>query len=264
MDSQRIIAHQRAEFRKAESNNLFAGIAQALILCVALTVVFASDDRWIYGLTVLNLIIAVAWRYFAAVAKRSHELGEKARRAVLYHIGMGVELSKSSERELIASFSTSIAGEGEDGVYYASVREAGQEKLAEMIEESAFWSGHLFAVCARRHWIYFSTSLIVAIVLLLAIPLIGGTTYFLSFSQTVCVVLTWLVSSSLLESAQAFQEGAHTASIIETRLANSPEGPDVLVTVADYNSLVERMPTIPSGIYESNRERLNELWGQRE
>ena len=64
-----------------------------------------------------------------------------------------------------------------------------------------------------------------------------------------------------------FTNAANSADNIEGKLdkmvSSIESDQDVLLIVSDYNALVESSPTIPSDLYEKNREKLNTLWKER-
>ena len=64
-----------------------------------------------------------------------------------------------------------------------------------------------------------------------------------------------------------FTRTAHSIYDIEARsdniASNKEPDQDVLVIVSDYNALVESTPTIPTDLYDKNRDRLNALWQER-
>lgn len=263
MDRNKIISLQRAEFIRAEQHDHSSKVAQVLVLAVGVASVVVGNPLALYALAIANLIFGGVWQYFAFHARKSHSIGEKARRAVMFNIGLGVKLTDKSQRELLASFTNASAAMPTDGDYYEDDSRIGFSRLASIVEESAFWSSHLFGKCAVTSWWFFILAVVIAAGVLLALPLLGQSGYLMLFAQMSCVVLTWLVAGSSLSSALKFQEGAKVAGIIEAKLANCADDPDVIVTASDYNSLVERMPTIPTKVYEANRDRLNQLWSER-
>ena len=155
----------------------------------------------------------------------------------------------------------------QDENYYDTSEEFGMKKLAEILEESAFWSTHLFRLSSTRYWIYFSVAVCIAVLGLLLLPIVSNGGDSILLSQMFCIILTWLVTGQLFVSALSFTDAANKIDNIEGRLEsiveNEATDEDVIVIVCDYNTLVEKTPIIPSSLYEKNKDRLNTLWADR-
>ena len=81
-------------------------------------------------------------------------------------------ISQKEIIDLITSFSVA-EDEGrqwEDPSYFVSREEAGYERLARMIQESAFFSKHLYAVSAKRSWLWFIMTFLASIAILFILP----------------------------------------------------------------------------------------------
>ena len=269
MDDIKLLGLQRAEFHRAEIFGTRSNKAQIVIVIIAIVSVFVNNPEIVYTLTLASLAVAVFWLYFSYQSKVSHSTAEKARRAIVLRNGLGIKLSRKSYSDLIMQFKVN-ENEGriwEDPNYFKTISEYGNKKLTEIVEESSFWSKHLFRISATRQWIYFSAILGLSVIGLLVIPLLNIGSSSVLASQFVCLILLWLITGSLFTTAMLFTNAANSIDAIEDRLSNMAKNlepdEDILMLVGDYNSLLESTPTIPSDIYLKNRDKLNRLWGDR-
>ncbi len=269
MDNNKLLGLQRAEFKRAEAMGARSNKAQVIIVIISIITVFINKPSYVYTLTICNLIIAVLWLWFFMQAKNSHSIAERARRAVVFSNGLGVRLSGKSYTDLKMLFNVreSEGKKYEDEKYFKTQKEYGNKKLAEIVEESSFWSKHLFKMSAKRYWFYFAATLTISILGLLLLPLLNVGSLDILISQVFCLILIWLVTGNIFSAAMSFTNAANSTDDIEGRLdkmaSNMESDQDVLLIVSDYNALVESSPTIPSDLYEKNREKLNTLWRER-
>lgn len=269
MDDNQLLGLQRAEFKRAEAMGAHSNKAQILIVILSIITVFINKPSYVYSLSILNLIIAMLWFWFSMQAKNSHSVAERARRAVVFSNGLGVKISGKSYTDLKMLFNVhEIEGEKyEDDTYFKTQKDYGNQKLAEIVEESSFWSKHLFKMSAKRYWFYFSVTFTISILGLLLLPLLNIGSLYMLISQVFCLILMWLITGNIFAAAMSFTNAANSADDIEGRLdkmaLNIESNQDVLLIVSDYNALVESSPTIPSDLYEKNQERLNSLWRER-
>ena len=269
MDDNKLLGLQRAEFRRAEVMGVRSNRTQFIIVAISITTVFVNEPSYVYFLALCNLIISGFWLWFSIQAKNSHSVAERARRAVVFSNGLGIRLSGKSYTDLKMLFNVNES-EGEkyeDENYFKSQQEYGNKKLAEIVEESSFWSKHLYKKSARRYWLYFSVTLVISILGLLLVPLLNVGSMDILISQVFCLILIWLITGSIFSTAMSFTNAANSIDDIEGRLdkmaLNKEPDQDVLLVVSDYNALVESSPTIPSDLYEKNRDTLNTLWNER-
>ncbi len=270
MDDIKLLGLQRAEFQRAETFGARSNKAQLLIVLISIVSIFVSEPKFVYALTLLSLLVAILWLYLSHQSKISHSTAEKARRAVVLRNGLGIRLSRKSYSDLMMQFrvNESEGGKWEDATYFKSTNDYGNKKLTDIVEESSFWSKHLFRLSATSQWIYFGATLCVSMIGLLVIPLLNIGDLSLLISHVICLILLWLITGSLFTTAMAFSSTANAIDAIEGRLSNMSKDiepdEDVLLLVGDYNSLLESTPTIPSSIYLKNRDKLNRLWEARD
>ena len=269
MDDNKLLGLQRAEFKRAETMGARSNKAQVIIVIISIITVLINKPIYVYTLSVLNLIIAVLWFWFSMQAKHSHSIAERARRAVVFSNGLGVKISGKSYTDLKMLFNVheSEGEKYEDEKYFKTQKDYGNQKLAEIVEESSFWSKHLYKMSSKRYWFYFLATLAISILGLLLLPLLNIGSLDILISQVFSLILIWLITGNIFAAAMSFTNAANAADDIEGRLdkmaLNIESDQDVLLIVSDYNALVESSPTIPSDLYEKNKECLNSLWKER-
>jgi hypothetical protein len=269
MDDIKLLGLQRAEFQRAKAMDSLSNKTQLAIILFSIISIFADTPTWLYLIAVVNLILGVLWLLCVYQTKKSHSTAERARRAVLFKNGLGISLSGKAYSDLKMSFKVSNeeGAKYEDKDYFKSSEKFGAKKLAEIVEESAFWSKHLFKLSAIRYWIYFGLAVFISLLGLLLIPLLNIGNLNLFIPQVFCLVLTWLVTGNLFLTALSFAKATEVCDSIESRLenmgANGEPPEDILIIVSDYNALVETSPILPSNLYKKHRDRLNKLWVDR-
>ena len=269
MDDIKLLGLQRAEFQRAETYSSRSNKAQILIVIISIISVFVNNSNIVYSLTLACLIVAIVWLYFSFQAKTSHSTAERARRAIVLRNGLGIKLSRKMYSDLIMQFKIkeNDGTKWENSNYFETTSEYGYKKLTDIVEESSFWSKHLFRISAIHYWVYFVASLCLSIVGLTIIPLLNIGSLNILVSRVFCLILIWLITGNLFTTAMAFTSTANSIDAIESRLSNMVKNlepdEDILILVGDYNSLLESTPTIPSKIYLKNRDKLNRLWDER-
>ncbi|UZJ37863.1 hypothetical protein [Prosthecochloris sp. SCSIO W1103] len=269
MDEMNLLGMQRAEFQHAKIVNRRSKWMQIFIVVISIASVFMTDRLFVYTLVLINLVLALLWLYFSTQAKKSHNIAERARRALVLFKGLGIALGRKSFADLKMSVKSS-EDEWEkykDANYFKAEGQYGYKMLTEMLEESCFWSKHLFKKCATRYWYYFIAVLALSVIGLLAVPLLNPAGSGLLISQAFCLVLIWLISGNLFADAYNFSSTASLLDSIEERLSSmvdkEEDNQDVLSVFCDYNALVGGAPTIPLGLYEKYRDKLNKLWDEQ-
>ena len=83
--------------------------------------------------------------------------------------------------------------------------------------------------------------------------------------QYFCIVIVILVTGGLFARFVGFMKAADNLNDVEGRIPSSPVSlHELLPVLEDYNAVVQAIPVIPSSIYRMRRERLSELWRDRE
>lgn len=266
MERPDLLAYQRAEHQVAKRHDSVARLFEYLILVTALTSIAIARDTFVLAGTLASLLLTIAWQTAAFLGRRSHSIAERARRAVILEAGLGISLTGKAYSDLFAAFTAKqkqVERHG-DQEFYASDQPKGPKRLAEILEESAFWSKHLFQATARAAWWRLGVAGVISVTCLALLPLLRETSVAVLWATAICVVLTWLVTGSMGSGAVAYALAAREVDDIEARLAAAPATPEgILPILGDYNAVVQAAPTIPSAVYKRMRPRLNQLWTER-
>lgn len=269
MDDIKLLGLQRAEFQRAETLQIWASRVQIVIILVSIACVIVQENNYVYALSILSIFLALAWFYISEESKTSHSTAERARRAIVIRNGLGIKLGPKSYSDLVMLFkaSSDSAKKWEDQDYFKSKSEYGNQKLAEIVEESAFWSKCLLKEYAKKTWLNFSYVLVTSVLSLFLITLFDFTQLGKTIGQILCLILMWLITGSLFSKSIKLTASSSAVDSIEERLNNIIQSgevkEDILIYMSDYNSIIEGTPVIPSKIYLKNKDRLNTLWRER-
>jgi hypothetical protein len=262
-----IVGLQRAEFARAASLQGRILYVQIAIALVAIATV-VRNDLVVYIAALATMTGGLVWARADYQYKESRAQAERARRATLLTDGLGGALSAAEVRDLKAHFSVT-AEQGrllEDASYYATHENPGPQRLAEMLEETAFWTFQLLRYSAKRFWLLFTAFLACGLLLLFGSIPFASTQQVLGGVRIACAMLVLLVSTDVLGRALAYSRASHTVDRICLRIKEiKPSGYprcDLLMILCDYNSAVECAPMPAAGIYEKHRDQLNRLWNE--
>ena len=263
-----LLGLHRAEFALAERYRSRAERVQALIVLVSSLAILLKNDLLTYAGAIINFLLVIAWQVFDYRAKHSHFVAERGRRAVLLAEGLGIDIGAKSYSDLKMQFSSSES-EGkkqEDPKYFKEYGPPGYSKIAYMLDESAFWTQHLYSKCASKYWLMFSVLLLLVIVGLLLITVVKDKNA--QIAQILCLLLASLITGDIFNSALRFTVGALAVKDVVNRInasrsSNSLEQ-ELLVIFGDYNAIVQDAPIIPDSIYRKWSKRLNRLWSERQ
>jgi hypothetical protein len=201
-------------------------------------------------------------------ALEHHALGEEARRLAMAMNGFGEARESPQVIDLRAKTNASLlkaAGSLKSPDYYASTAVPGRKRLAELLEESSFWSKHLYRAAAVESFILSGLVLLgLLIVGLSAAPFATASTLLVA-SRVTAMFLSVLVTVDQLGAALSWQRAAEAASCVSAQLEriDTGEEPLLLTLFADYSVAAATAAPIPQHIYERNQTRLNELWSRR-
>src|SRR5258708_3421090 len=145
--SANLVGYMRAEFRKASQLRLWLFFVQLLAALPAAVSVWVPDHYRgvLYGLAILGAVLLLTWWILNNRYIRARSAAQAARRAALLLGGLNEPISPSEVQSLRDRFTVTAekAHECEQGDYYATALPHGPARLAEMLEESAFYSEQL-------------------------------------------------------------------------------------------------------------------------
>lgn len=265
----KVIGLYRAEFELAKSSELKSWLCQLAMASTALLSIFTNSEFIVYPSTILALLAAFFDKWFSYQSKQQKDNAERARRLLLIANGLGYQVSKKELADLFANFSVSeTSGEKwESKNYFQSTEKIGYIRLSQLLQESAFFSKHLYAESAKLSWALFGIFFLISLTTLFILPVLPSPSWSITIAKIVGIVLMFLVSIDLFGRALEYTDATNSARHTDDRLENMHSGSinehDILLIFGDYNTTVAGAPLIPTFIYNWNKVRLSELWKKR-
>lgn len=264
-----LVGLQRAEFAKAARLQQWILRTQLGIAALAAVGVLFEAPLVSYVVAIVALCLAGVWAAVGWQYRASRAQAERARRATLLMQGLDEGISDGELRKLKLDFTVS-AEQGrvcEDPDYYAAQAEPGLARLVEMLEETSFWSCHLLKGSARRSWFAFIGFVVTGLILFLLAILVFEGDRLQGAARLLCVLLTFVVSTEVVGAALSYSDASQALATILPRIeavrASGNRTVDLLMILSDYNSAVEGAPMFWPGLYDKERDRLNQLWSER-
>jgi hypothetical protein len=150
--------------------------------------------------------------------------------------------------------------------YFASKEGVGAKRALENIQESAWWSKHLSERMGRYYLIGTCILIILSVsVLLVSIQTINNTMLLASIGRIVTSVLLLVFSLGLFRSVLGYYNFSSKAAQIEKYIENQIASQnfdvaDAIKVMNEYHLARASSPLIPSWIWKSMRNELNETW----
>lgn len=157
----------------------------------------------------------------------------------------------------------------EQRYYTSGQREGSIQRLLDNLQESAFWSKHLYQHIARHT--FKKLGLITGLVLLVllgSIPFSSPIASWWLAPKIIAIFLAFMISDELtfaVEWRMATNRCDVVIRRVECILAKRKTAEDeILAVFGDYAAITETAPPIPSWVYTKERERLNGLWEEKQ
>jgi hypothetical protein len=261
----RVLGLYRAEFEAAKRAAKGSAVCDWSTAVVATIGLFAGGGTFLYGLAIASVVLATGTVYFRLMTSAKKGVAEKGRRAVVLADGLGkpIEGKRLSDLRTTFSVSETEAKAWEDPNYYESTAPAGAERLAAMVQESAFWSRYLYLKSARRSWMFFILFALVSFGFLLGIVTVQPSEWRMKLAQVSCLIVALLLARDHLGRAISFTNASHEADAIDHRLEGNVNLESVLLAFGDYNCITESTPLVESGLYRTEKALLSQIWQDR-
>lgn len=262
-----LLALSRAELEEAKRRSRYRDYANIGTLVVGLAaLLFSAPIAYLF--TVLALLAQVSAWWFRYESNRLQGTGEEGRRRSLLIAAFDTAPEPTDIAYLRQRFSNRAETEAhrfEDPHYYASTKPAGPTRLCDYLQESVFWSQHLYRVAARRSGIRAILLFISLLLAALGLLVFVSVTTQLLFAKALVVLLGFLIAHDEFGRALAWQAAATQVGAVGSKLQHvgiSHIEP-ALAVFGDYSVATATAPPIPTGIYKSEENRINDLWVQR-
>jgi hypothetical protein len=266
---QELVGYQRAEFDHAGRLFRRKFAAQVLLAVVGATSTFISNEKPLFWVAMICLVIALIWLLIELNYRNTRANAERARRATLIMGGLGAAISKSELHYIQESMGSTPeeARANEDPDYFSSQKPPGPQRLTDMLEESAYWTVNLQRDSGKVMFVLFF--LVLAAALFSFSLLISETPNkeLLTFWRVVCSILIFCVSSDMFGQVRAYQDTVKTLDrlLLRIEIAKKSRYPqaDVLLILSDYNAVVENTPLTLPLLYRIKKVRLKSNWQKR-
>jgi hypothetical protein len=262
-----LLALARSETEEARRFFRLRIYAHGVTLVLGIPAIFVPGAA-AYVLAVLALMSeAVAWT-LRKLGSHHQERGERGRRRALLMEAYGDTQEPIDVTDLRHDFSDRAerAAPGhEDPSYWSTTAPFGPKRLVGQLQESAFWSKHLFGEAAKDA-AKISTALgLLAVLILLAAMLVDPDEVRLAVARIVVVFLAFLITVDCVSRALAWSAAARQASEVDRRLEHcDPDGSEAVLAIwGDYGVATATAPPIPTHVYLKNKDRLEREWSSR-
>ncbi len=267
-DIDALIGLQRGAYEDASKLQKWSFWLNLSIAGAGIVTVFVGDSHIALGATLIAFLLFLLTVFLSWRHRGLRGFAERVRKATLLSKGLGHSLSNKERRSIRAAY----PGDEErakalvDRNYYASKANPSPRRLAEMLEESAFWSEYLLRRCSVITWLRFVGFVAATIVIFAGVAGYYSGGGMADAVRVLLAVLSVLISREFFGAAMAYTVAASTASSIVERLQSLQSDddilPDLMLILGDYNSAVESAPLFLPGVYEKHEKKLNALWDQ--
>lgn len=266
MNPELLTGYQSAQFARAARLRIWLFLAQLAVAIPAAISVVVENGTSLYWLALAGGLLATVYWALVVFYGRFRDGAQAARRAGVLADGLGVRYSAAELRELRQRFviDERAASACINPDYYASELPPGYGRLAELLEESAFYTAHLQAVSGLVMRVivvvFLATFSIVAFV---GLPY-ATTDALMVLIRVALAFLVFILSTDVFGAMIGHKHAANNAKDIYMRLsaaraAKFPHG-DVLLGLSDYNAVVEAAPEVVPYIYNWRRADLDQRW----
>lgn len=249
-------------------------VAHLATLAIGLVAMSSDSPTFGYGCAVAAVLTELAAYTFRRRSSDLQGLSEMARRHGMLADAFGGPVELIDATDISAQFDVELT---EDELatryagYYASTKSQGFDRLCDHLQESAFWSKHLYGEAAKRSLLFFLTFFVSTLALAFLTPVFQPDKP-LYLPRSLILIVAFLASVDWLGDYLAFSSAKSQAEAVDRRLTHRPHrysalNPKTLAPIlsifSDYVVARASAPLIPRSVYEKNRDRLNRLWSHR-
>ncbi len=260
-----LVGFLRAAYDRSAKLRIWQFAIQLLIAVPAAISVVVTDNTGSYILAILGAVLLVAWVLVNTWYTSVRRAADTARRAALLAGGLTKPYSAATVLSLQdrMKVSAEVARRFEKRDYYATQQPPGSARLAEMIEESAFYSAPLQRASARAMLVILLIFALVAAAIALSMPFIGKDTSMIAV-RIVLAVFVFAMSSDVVGAYLAHKDAAAGIEEVRARLmaasGSDYSESDILLALTDYNASVEAAPESVPFAYKFLEKDLNAKW----
>lgn len=262
----RLLSHQRAESNRAEKLQMLMMFTQLLVAVIAAISVFSNDNKYLFVYAVLGFVLMLLWFYLSQGQLLHRSAGDQARRAVLLMSGLEMEPSAGQQLRISDGFRVAISPNmiRREEDHFATRETPGNKRLAEMIEESSYWTRDLQNTSSQAMagllFLLVATVFVVSGAAVASLKSDG----LITMSRVMIAIMVFVISSDALGLLLSYRNSASTIDEIfkrvEVAAARGYRESDVLLLMSDYNAAIERAPTTLPWVYKLSHAGLNKRW----
>lgn len=260
------VGYQRASFDEAQRLRVWVITSQFLIAAIAAVSVFSNDSALQLYLAAAGAVLLVIWLTAAHNYRRYKTDGDQARRACLVLEGFTDAPSPEQLFQIYQSFNVddNRATQLADPHYFATTAPKGPSRLAEMLEESAFWTEKLQEESGRWMALFLVMIALVAVIGGLILMPSDNAELRVSIARVFLALLPFFLSSEVFGALQGHWAAARSICQLRLRLnaaqARGAQMGDVMLLLLDYNAAVEAAPMNLPYLYKLRKNSLCKSW----
>jgi hypothetical protein len=196
---------------------------------------------------------------------RRHSLAEEGRRRALLADGLGTSIDELALRDLRLRFSEKAeqaASTFEDADYYASEAPPGPARLRATMQESAFWSRHLYGAASKAAGVIAGILLVLVVIALFVVIGTNSASASVAVARIGALFLSFLVFSDIATQALAWFDAAAKSNDVYLRLqaVDLTDEATAMAVFGDYSVATATTPPIPTFLYKRRHDHFEEAW----
>ncbi|CRM40209.1 dephospho-CoA kinase/protein folding accessory domain-containing protein [Pseudomonas sp. 31 E 6] len=262
----RLLTHQRIELDKADHLRKWMMRIQLLVAIGAAISVYPNGGGVLLVIALLGFTLLGIWLFLNQSQQKHRAAGDQARRAVLFMSGLNRQPSLEEQQRILKKFLLPISDAplSLEESRFASREFPSYKRLAELIEESAFWTGDLYHASAGRMSILLWTSLLIGFAVSVIAIIYAPQDDLISLNRALIAVMVFFVSSDVLGLFFSYKQSAISLDDIFHRVEiASLRGyleADILLLASDYNAVIDNAPSPLPSLILSRSKKLGQRW----
>lgn len=259
---------------KAESIDYYRKRVMLIVLACLSTSLYFSKEI-LYWLSAIALLFHIGSLFMDWTIKKTRALASEIQKISMLSKTFGQDnidfhevtrLKVEAGTGVNAKVQTRIDNnEPDESTTYTNDETEHNQKLLRMIQENAFWNGHLYYFAykdAKRKIIF-----MVAVISILALVLIPNVKLDQDYTliRLVFTVLSFGVVYEFVETMFKFQTSSKQMTELDHKISrlNTIEEQELLNIFSSYHNVISTTSPIPSNVYASNKNMLNATWRER-
>lgn len=262
-----LLSLSRAEQDYAKRLLVVRYLAHTVTFALAVTALFVSDPLSYYlaASALATELVANLARWTAAGAQARGDDGRR-RSTLIKNLGASREgLDLADTRQRFSSYARKHAPRFDDPKYWATEREPGPARLCEALQESLFYSRHLYRTAGSVAAGFAVVPGALFVVVLFALLLGNTGDVGVAAARVAVVGLSFLLALDIAALAVGWLQAGIACERLDRRLecASFKESDVLLAVWGDYSAVHSLASPIPEWIYKRKRDGLEEDWQSR-